>query len=178
MKPILLVTVIAAALAMAFSTSASSYSLTNTGSPGATTTPFTYATYGAWGSTITVPWRTVYESPSYRAYDQYVCVTPRLWSIQYGTPARWVKADSRTNCQWIRGSASAVNVNGADFAAVPLFGYSVDVQVTWQLSNGQQIASQVYDYNVTNDYRCTVVTPKCIIAMTTWGGGAYLMFDY
>lgn len=178
MKRILVIAVIAGAVAMAFGASASGYSLSGTGSPGGTTTPFTYANYGAWGSTITVPWRTVYESPAFRAYDQYVCMTPRLWTIQQGTSPRWVQTSSSRSCAWIRGSASAVNVNGADFSVLPYNGHSVDILVTWQLSNGQQIGSQVYDYNVVNDYRCGVVTSKCIIGTTTWGGGAYVMFDW
>ena len=179
MKSVLVIAVvIASAIAMAMSAPASSYSLSGTGAPGGTTTPFTYANYGVWGSTITVPWRTVYESPSFRAYDQYVCVTPRLWTIQYGTFPKWVQTNSSRSCAWIAGAASSVNVNGADFSAVPYNGYSVDILVTWQLANGQQIGSQVYDYNVANDYRCNVASPRCVIGTTGWGGGAYVQFDW
>jgi hypothetical protein len=74
----LVATVLAAAIGLFAATSASAYSVSSSGSPGVTSTPFTYGDYDAWtrGSTITVNWRTVYESTAYSRYDQYVCVNP------------------------------------------------------------------------------------------------------
>ena len=179
MKPALLAAVVALVAALALSAPASSYSVKSTGSAGTTSTPFTFGTYGAWGSKITVPYRTVHESPAFRGFDQYVCVTPRLWTIRQGMFPKWVQSAAKTNCAWIRAASSSVSVDGADFTSIiPYSGYSVDIRVTWQLANGRTIGTRTYDYNVRNDYRCTDGHSKCILGTTNWGGGAFLMFDW
>ena len=173
--------VVAGAGALAESTPASAYTSTSTGSPGTTTTPFTYGTWGPMSTgKITVPYRTVYESAAYRNYDQTVCVTPRLWSIKmasFGSPASWVFQNKVTNCATIPAASTAAVVNGVDFTN-PLFytGYSVDVVVTWSLSNGAVIGTRTYDYSHANDYRCT--NAGCSIGTTNWGGGAFMQMDW
>ena len=158
-------------------TSASAYSLAyNYGHPGSTTTPFTYAASTGYGTgQITVPWRTVYESPYYSASWQYVCVTANLETASGAT--FWTDYSSSKHCAWISPSASSVAVNGADFTnllGMNVAIYSVNVDVTWQLSNGTYIGERIYDYNSTADYRCS--TSYCAVGNTTWGGGAYVTF--
>jgi hypothetical protein len=146
------------------------------GYPGSATLVATYgASTGFASAKITVPWRNVTESTKYANYDQYVCVRPRLFESSGG---RWIQSATASNCAWIPARSTSVNVAGADFTNVfglNTFIYSVDVQVTWQLSNGAVIGSRTYDYNATGDYRCSTV--HCKIANTTWGGGAFLEFD-
>jgi hypothetical protein len=180
MKPVLLViALVASAAALVLSAPASSYSVKGTGSPGTTSTPFTFGTFDPWGSKITVPWRWVHESPAFRGYDQRVCVTPRLWTIRQGIFPRWALSTSRTSCASIPAASSSVKVDGADFTSIiPYSGYSVDIRVTWQLANGRLIGTRTYDYRDLADYRCNVGAPRCIVEMTNWGGGAFMMFDW
>ena len=157
--------------------SASAYSLAyNWGRPGYTTTPFTYAaSTGYGGGTVTVPYRTVYESSYYGASWQYVCVTANLETASGAT--FWTDYSSSKHCAWISPSATSVVVNGADFTnllGMNMAIYSVNIDVTWQLSSGAYIGERIYDYNATGDYRCS--TAYCGVGSTTWGGGAYVTF--
>ena len=61
--------------------------------------------------------------------------------------------------------------------------YAGNVEVTWsvktRLSNGSigwaRVGSKVYDYGAMSDYACA--TNWCQIGMTSWGGGAYILFS-
>lgn len=170
----LLTAILAALLGM--QTSASAYSLYNWGYPGSASTPSTYAASTGYGTgQITVPWRTVYESPYYSASWQYVCVTANLETASGAT--YWSDYSSSKHCAWISPSASSVAVDGATFGnliGMNMAIYSVNINVTWQLSSGTYIGQRIYDYNSTVDYRCS--TSYCAIGNTTWGGGAYVTF--
>ena len=178
-RSLVLVGILLAMLAMLLGGASAASAVTVTAQSGYPGTANLVATYGAstgFGSAkITVPWRNVTESTKYANYDQYVCVRPRLYE---SSGARWIQSETKLNCAWILARSTSVNVSGADFTDVfgmNTFIYSVDVVVTWQLSNGAVIGSRTYDYNVTGDYRCS--TAHCKIANTTWGGGAFLEFD-
>ena len=173
-----------AAVSLAVAASpAAAFTVTSSGSPGVTTTPFTYGDYGSWssvdGSTITAPARTVYESSFYSSYDQYVCVTPRLWTFKTGQLS-WSYDLGLTNCAWIRGASTSALVQGAVFSKLmPYTGFSVDIKVTWQFANGAPIGTKYYDYNTVNDYRCLDPTPYCVIqsGALNWNSGAFIGFE-
>jgi len=157
-------------------TPASAYSIYNSGYPGKAQTPFTYG-YSTFFNTATIvaPYRWVTESAAYAQYDQYVCVTVNLMTA---SGARyWLDDSSQTDCQWIPAAMGSVPVTGAQFDNLlggNVAAYSVNVVVTWQLSNGEQIGSSTFDYDQASDYRCQ--TAYCMVKTTTWGGGAYLTF--
>lgn len=171
-------TILLAALAavLGVQAPASAYTPHSWGSPGTTTTPYTYAASTGYGAgKITVPWRTVYESPRYSNHAQYVCVAANL--VTSSGARSWADDDTAKHCAWIGAAASSVAVHGADFTG--LIGmnmaiYSVNLRVTWQLSNGAKVGERVYDYDSAKDYRCS--TASCAIKNTTWGGGAYVTF--
>lgn len=158
---------------------ASAYTVVgSSGSPGTVSTPYADASYASYASgTIATNARTAYESPGYRNYDQYVCITARLWKLNnYGAGSQaWAKANETRRCAWIRAAASSVGIGGTNFTGlVPYFGYGVDFAVTWQLSNGTVIGRRTYDYTATGDYRC--LTGKCYKDNSTIG--AFVMFDF
>lgn len=156
---------------------ASAYTTTPSGaSPGTATVPVTNASYASYASgTLTTNARTIYESPGYRNYDQYVCLTARLWKLNAPRPQSWSKVNERRECAWIPAASSAVNIRGTNFPGlIPYFGYSVDIDITWQLSNGALLGRRNYDYNATGDYRC--LTAKCYPGNSSVG--AWVMFDY
>ncbi len=161
---------IGAQAASAYTTSASG------ASPGTATVPVTDAAYVSYVTgRITTNARTVYESPGYRNYDQYVCLTARLWRLNAPRPQSWSKVNERRECAWIRAASSAVNIRGTNFSDLaPYFGYSVDIDITWQLSNGALLGRRNYDYNAVGDYRC--LTTKCFKDTSTVG--AFIMFDF
>lgn len=171
---------VAAGGVVAGQSAASAYTSTSRGSPGTTTTPFTWGTWGPnFNSTITVPYRTVYESPAYATYAQTVCVTPRLYAIAWATaysPATWVLRAQTTNCATIPARSSSTTVNGFDFygSIVPGRGYGVDIRVQWKV-NGTVVGTRTYDYSQVNDYRCA--NAGCMIGLTKWGGGAFMQFS-
>ena len=157
--------------------SASAYQVVNsTGYPGAAATPLTYAAWTGFATgSVTVPYRAVTESKPYAAYNQYVCVTAQLVEA---SGAGWIESSSSRSCAWIMAAATQVNVNGAAFTGLMGLNtliYAVNVQITWQLSNGALIGTRTYDYNAAGDYRCTTI--HCKVATTTWGGGAFVEFD-
>ena len=142
-----------------------------TGYPGQASTPYTYAGWTAMGTGVmTVNWRTVYESPQYAKYDQWVCVTAN--AVRSSAGRAWEAAGSSTRLRMDPGAATSATVNGAAFDMLGFnsFIYSANVVVTWKLSNNAVIGTRTYDYNQVNDFRCT--TAKCSVNMTTWGGGA------
>lgn len=119
--------------------------------------------------------RVVYESPSYRNYDQYVCVTPRLWLLyNYSNGSQaWGLQSQRTDCRWIPAAYSSVQLPAAIFDNLtPMLGYSVDVVVTWKFSNGSVIGQRTYDYNAVGDYICA--TTRCSVGNSRVG--AWVMF--
>lgn len=171
-----------ATLAVAFiatsAASASAVTITGgSGSPGYAYIPNTTAQYGAYDSTITAPARTVGESPAYARSDQKVCVTPRLWFLSSSRSGAqtWNFDSQMTNCAWIRAAATSATVNGVTFSGtIPYTGYSVDVVITWQLTNGSVIGRRTYDYSSTADYQC--LTFKCFKGTSTIG--AWIDFDF
>jgi len=154
---------------------ASAYTLSSYGYPGSTSTPATWASWTSYGTgQVLVPWRQVTESPRYANYAQYVCVQANYEEASGGG---WIDADSQTHCAWIPAASTSANVNGAVFDAMGFnsFIYSVNVVVTWRLSNGALVGQRTYDYNALGDYRCS--TAHCRVGMTTWGGGAFVEID-
>lgn len=143
----------------------------NWGYPGTTSLPYTHAGWTAMGTGVmTVPWRTVYESPQYARYDQWVCVTAN--AVRSSAGMAWEAAGSSTSCAWIPAAGTSASVNGAyfDMMGFNSFMYSANVVVTWKLSNNAVIGTRTYDYNRVSDFLCT--TSKCSVQMTQWGGGA------
>lgn len=156
---------------------ASAYTTTASGaSPGTASTPYVDAAYASYASgVISTNARTVYESPGYRNYDQYVCLTARLWKLNAPRPQSWSKVTERRECAWIRAAASSATIRNTDFTNLtPYFGYSVDFDITWQLSNGALVGRRNYDYNAVGDYRC--LNAKCSKGTSTVG--AFVMFDF
>ena len=148
------------------------------GVPGKAARPPVYGTYGANGNAvITVPWRRVTESRRYARYDQWVCVTPRLYHAytpDWGTPD-WVLDAKSTSCAWIAAGARYADIDGVDFTGpIGLFGYGVDVAVTWSLSDGTVIGKRVYDYDQQSDYVCQ--SGGCYTGDGVLGG--FVMFDF
>ena len=79
--------------------SASAATTTGNGSPGTATIPQTTGRYVGYaqGGTIETGARTVYESPGYRNYDQYVCLTARLWKLNNHNPGQsWSRQNQRS----------------------------------------------------------------------------------
>ena len=171
-------TIVALMLALATSVSkAAAYTIISSGYPGAVGAPATQAYSTSYGTgALLTPDRSISESAAYARSDQYVCVTMNLVSAS-GTPY-WMQENAVRNCAWIRAAYSSTTVRGAwfnDLLGMNLAIYSVNVVVTWQLSNGSVIGKRTLDYNQPGDYQCQ--TAYCAVKMTMWGGGAYVTFS-
>jgi hypothetical protein len=167
-----------ATTALVMAAPAGAYTITvSKGAPGKASTPVVYGTYGGNGSLITAPARRVTESRRYARYDQWVCVTPRLYhgyTPDWGSPD-WVLDAKATNCAWIPARARYVDVPGVDFTSpVPIFAYGVTVTVTWSLSDGTVVGKRVYDYDQSADYLCQ--NGGCYTGDGVLGG--FVMFDF
>jgi hypothetical protein len=155
---------------LAGSTAAYAVGVQTTGGwyPGSTTVPKASLDPGdGWGITeayLSSNARTIYESPAYARYDQYVCIVHRVWKY---VPA-WMNHDgghwtivgnSGTQCGWIRAANTSIWDGGYSF---PIQTdtldqkLTVDVVVTWRLANGSLLGSKNYAYNTLADYHCNV----------------------
>ena len=112
------------------------------------------------------------KSPLYANYDQYVCVTKRLWQVDYN-PGRWTHVNAQTTCAWVRGAGTMTDW-GARFSAGYGKGYAVTMDITWQLPNGYLIGTKHAGFNSPQDYRC--INGNCVLGWTNWGGGVFVTF--
>lgn len=160
---------------------ASAVTWSSSGSVGSVTLPQTVGYYYAFNPSITVGARNAKESPAYAAYAQKVCFTSKLWQIVPTPNAKgypyWTQTDSHTRCGTITAAQTSINDGGNVFPSSDIFpgrGYSVTVDVTWQLTNGSVIGRMHLDYDLAADYACS--SANCRIGTTTWGGGAFISF--
>jgi len=154
-------------------TTASAYTVTgSSGSPGAASVPRTVGTGTYPNATIVAGNRTVTESPAYARYDQWVCVTPRLWTLQ-GT--QWKLLVQRSSCGWIPAASSSVALLGVTFTGMrTITPYGVDVVVTWRLANNALVGQRTYDYNASSDYACSGAACSVLDSPQ----GAYMFFYF
>jgi hypothetical protein len=147
------------------------YTYWNTGSVGAMTTPrIVGTTIDSMTGSVVFPSRTIWKSPSYRNYNQWVCVRYEVVYAAAGT-ASWQRWAIRRDCGWISGSQTAINFPAVQFQALTNpWMFAGNVTVTWQLSNGYNAGTKVLDYNQTGDYLCT----NCWVA-SSYSLGAYLL---
>jgi hypothetical protein len=172
------VTVAAASVTAATASAASAKSWSQSGAPGQVAVTPTATADGA-ARRLIVNASVVGEAPGYAAYDQYVCLTSRLWQIVYSpafSPPRpfWQQVGSYRRCGWIAAAGTAITDWGNSFAAGYQKGYAVTMDITWQLANGATIGSKTVQYNAASDYRC--VNGNCTVNTTNWGGGAFVFF--
>ena len=121
------------------------------------------------------------KSPQYAQYDQYVCFTSHLWEIVYSpafSPPKpfWKEVNNDQACGWMRGSTSSITYWGKSFPAGYRKGYSMTVDVTWQLSNGLSIGSKRIGFDSAQDFWC--VNGNCLVSATNWGGFFVMFPDY
>ncbi len=160
---------------------ASAVTWRNSGSVGSVTLPQTVGHYYAFNPTITVGARNAKESPAYAGYAQKICFTSKLWRIvptpnTKGYPY-WALTDSNTRCGTITAAQTSINDGGNVFPSSDIFpggGYSVTVDVSWQLTNGAVIGRMNLDYDLAADYGC--ISANCYVGNTQWGGGAFISF--
>jgi hypothetical protein len=161
----------------ALAPSAGALSAGGTGSSGSADVPKAQV-FADWsGAKLASPYRTVTEASSYRNYDQYVCVTTRLFRLKNGPYQQsWVYERQATNCAWIRAAQSSVVVQGQGFTNLLLTqAYRIDVRFSWQLSNGYVLGTSWVDYDRAADYRC-MTPPRCTPIDTSVGGAIYINF--
>lgn len=162
-------------------TPASAYTIARkSGYPGSATVPKVVGEYlpATYSNRITAPQRTVYESPQYAGFNQYVCAQYRLWYLarRSDNTQYWVR-DPRggSSCAWISAAGTSARLTGLYWDDnTPYTAYGVDVVITWQLANGTVVGSKTYDYSDRADYAC--VTAKCVTGSSTVGG--YVQFDF
>lgn len=151
------------------------------GYPGATSLA---PAYGGWsggaytGSAyINAGAGTAYRSRAYKAYDQYVCATTRLYQLMNNAngTSTWTRVSLGKACGWIRSGQSYINLSTNTFWNPDQWiGYGVDVRLTWQLSNGSVIGSRTVDFDSTSDYQCGV--SSCSVGYNSNGAGAFIAF--
>jgi len=177
-RALAVVGVVVASVTAATGSAASAKSWSQTGAPGQVAVTPTVTADGA-ARRLTVHASAVGEAPGYAAYDQYVCLTSRLWQIVYSpawSPPRpfWQQVSSYRRCGWIPAAGTAITDAGNSFAAGYQKGYAVTMEVTWQLANGATIGTKTVQHNAVGDYRC--VNGNCTVNNTNWGGGAFVFF--
>lgn len=176
------VTVLAAITVMAIGSvaiapSAGAFQASGSGTTGSTTIALRAQALAGWeGGTLSSPFRTVTESSLYRNYDQYVCVTTRLFILKNGPYAQsWSYQRQATSCAWIPAAASYTSIAGQAFTGLlPTQAYSIDVTMTWRLSNGYTLGTMNVDYDRAADYQC--LNNRCTAITTSVGGGVYINY--
>jgi hypothetical protein len=153
---------------------ADAWTTSGSGSPGSVGVPVNYIYASAAGAHITMPERVVNESPTYAAYDQYVCATYRLFRLAGNYATGWNRIDSRQSCGWIRAAANRIQFPGAMFPVLPIFQHGVDVTYTWQLASGAVIGTRYVDSYHRGDYSCQ--SNRCSTGTTA--SGAYFTIDF
>ncbi len=164
-----------------YASPASAVTWNSSGSVGSVTLPTTVGYYYAYNPTITVGARNAKESPAYAGYAQKICFTSKLWRIVPTPNAKgypyWALTDSNSRCGTITAAQTSINDGGNVFPSsniIPGRGYSVTVDVSWQLTNGTVIGRMNLDYDLAADYSCT--SANCYVGNTQWGGGAFIAF--